>query len=469
MNQKFFFTFLIFTPFFLSPLKAMEEKKIKLSAEDGDLEVPQATTLKKFKLLRDMQEDCPTDTPDTPFLLPGLTKHQIELALRYDENCATLTPAEWCNLDQALNYLGAPDDLQEQKTRDIARAMTRAPLSDFKQLAPFTLNEINNTLKKNLQFLVFPYKVIKTVKPPYSPRHTSLTVHDNNIFTGTWGGLINAWDAHTLTTKQSFFHKGLQSFIAWDTSLATGSRDASIKLWNSHTGTLQHQLQGHTDWINSLTYNGKFLISGSADGTIKVWDPVQGTLIKTLAITSEQPIFTIKVQNNILALRRNKQPIELRDLSTDTTITHLPDSNYATTLALKDYFLVIVYSNKTLQAYDVRTRKLFGEQKNINSFYDQNIGLEHDVVICSDPQQNLIAWDLRTNTTTNLVQNVTTASAPLTDLVLKDSTIFCTTPQGMLIQIKPTPPPSLKESLDTSPLEQTLLLTTMGAVLRSKK
>src|SRR5947209_11211551 len=67
-------------------------------------------------------------------------------------------------------------------------------------------------------------------------------------------------------------------------TLASGSWDKTIKVWNLYTGQLFHILTGHSDYVNSVTISsdGQTLASGSDDNTIKLWDLYTGQLLHTL-------------------------------------------------------------------------------------------------------------------------------------------------------------------------------------------
>jgi WD40 repeat protein len=56
-------------------------------------------------------------------------------------------------------------------------------------------------------------------------------------------------------------------------TLASGSADKTIKLWDAASGQLLRTLTGHTDSVGSVAFSpdGRTLASGSADKTIKLW------------------------------------------------------------------------------------------------------------------------------------------------------------------------------------------------------
>ncbi|MBE9007629.1 serine/threonine protein kinase [Fortiea sp. LEGE XX443] len=74
------------------------------------------------------------------------------------------------------------------------------------------------------------------------------------------------------------------AFVPNGQTLASGSDDKTIKLWNLATGKEIHTLKGHLKWIWAIasTPDGKILASGSADKTIKLWNLSTTEEIRTL-------------------------------------------------------------------------------------------------------------------------------------------------------------------------------------------
>ncbi len=75
-------------------------------------------------------------------------------------------------------------------------------------------------------------------------------------------------------------------------TLASGSEDNTIKLWNVESGKQIKSLEGHASAVNSVVFSpdGKTLASGSGDTTIKLWNAETGQQIKSIEVLN----FTVK-------------------------------------------------------------------------------------------------------------------------------------------------------------------------------
>lgn len=65
---------------------------------------------------------------------------------------------------------------------------------------------------------------------------------------------------------------------------ATAGLDNKVKLWAAESSEVESDWKGHTAWIQSVDYrgDGKQLASGSLDATIKLWDLETGQCAKTI-------------------------------------------------------------------------------------------------------------------------------------------------------------------------------------------
>ncbi|MBD2088089.1 serine/threonine-protein kinase [Coleofasciculus sp. FACHB-542] len=77
-------------------------------------------------------------------------------------------------------------------------------------------------------------------------------------------------------TRTIFAHKDYVNSVAFSPdgqTLASGSRDNTIKLWNPQTGELKSPISNHSGAVNSVTFSpdGKTLVSNGEEGKIEVW------------------------------------------------------------------------------------------------------------------------------------------------------------------------------------------------------
>ncbi|KXJ19576.1 NACHT domain- and WD repeat-containing protein 1 [Exaiptasia diaphana] len=108
--------------------------------------------------------------------------------------------------------------------------------------------------------------------------------------------------------------KGVLStcFSRDDEKIISASEDNSIRLWNSHTGSLLAQLDGHTGAVTSLKVSpdGMLIASSSADQSIKLWSYQSEKCIQTLQGHQER----------ITSISFNKDGTKILSASIDKTL-----------------------------------------------------------------------------------------------------------------------------------------------------
>ena len=113
-------------------------------------------------------------------------------------------------------------------------------------------------------------------------------------------------------------------------TLAYGSLDNTIKIWDVGTGELKDTLEGHNDAVGSVTISadGKTLASGGDDNTIKIWDVGTGELKHTLeGHNSSVRSVTISADGKTLASGSDDSTIKIWDLGTGKLKHTLEDHN----------------------------------------------------------------------------------------------------------------------------------------------
>ncbi|XP_059020721.1 bromodomain and WD repeat-containing protein 1 isoform X1 [Mustela lutreola] len=89
-----------------------------------------------------------------------------------------------------------------------------------------------------------------------------------------------------LSLEEERFMKPKVTMIAWnqnDSIVVTAVNDHVLKVWNSYTGQLLHNLLGHADEVFVLEthpFDSRIMLSAGHDGSIFIWDITKGTKMK---------------------------------------------------------------------------------------------------------------------------------------------------------------------------------------------
>jgi WD40 repeat protein len=109
----------------------------------------------------------------------------------------------------------------------------------------------------------------------------------NTLASGSLDRTIKIWNPETHQCHLTL--QGHQSWI-WDVAfhpnsntLASASYDRTVKLWDVKTGHCTHTLEGHVGSALSVTFspNGQWLASGGYEQMLKLWNPQSGECVRT--------------------------------------------------------------------------------------------------------------------------------------------------------------------------------------------
>ncbi|KAH8764490.1 hypothetical protein BGZ57DRAFT_722808, partial [Hyaloscypha finlandica] len=91
-----------------------------------------------------------------------------------------------------------------------------------------------------------------------------------------WSAALQVFEGHS-------FYVTSVAFSPDDTQVVSGSRDNTVRLWDTVTGAPLQTFKGHLGSVYSVAFSGdgKQVVSGSFDRTVRLWDTVTGALLQT--------------------------------------------------------------------------------------------------------------------------------------------------------------------------------------------
>ena len=173
------------------------------------------------------------------------------------------------------------------------------------------------------------------VQPDHSSTHegditcVSYSPDGLTIASGSADKTIRIWNAQTAAPVRILSGHEEQvlsvSYSPDGTRIASGSDDNTIRIWNAQTGALVMILSGHERRVLSVSHSpdGTRIASASDDKTIRIWNAKSGDFVKTIAVGS-QPRFLSHSPDGMMIATAVGNEVKILHAKTGKQIRALP-------------------------------------------------------------------------------------------------------------------------------------------------
>jgi len=169
-----------------------------------------------------------------------------------------------------------------------------SPRNPWRVHASFTAFRRGSDAGDIVKLNIFPKAVSAGFEPVVALGHSSAVMSVafssdcRTLASGSWDHTIKLWDIVSGRLLRTLIGHddvvGSVAFLGDSQTLASGSWDSTIKLWDVSSGHRLRSLVGHGSPVLAITgsRDGQILASGYFDKTIKLWDVESGQELRTL-------------------------------------------------------------------------------------------------------------------------------------------------------------------------------------------
>ena len=129
-----------------------------------------------------------------------------------------------------------------------------------------------------------------------------LAFSENNqlVVSGSKDATIKVWDVYSgncLNTMEAHSDQ-IWCIALFKDVIVSGSHDTMLKFWDIRSGNCVKSLKGDTYWVTSVDFSGcgRFVVSGNQGETIKLW--TREKFIQNIPVRSK--VWSVKFMGNLI-------------------------------------------------------------------------------------------------------------------------------------------------------------------------
>ena len=224
------------------------------------------------------------------------------------------------------------------------------------------------------------------------------------LASGSYDKTIRLWNVQTGTHLRTLIgHTDRIYSVVFSPdgrTLASGSYDKTIRLWNVQTGTHLRALTGHRGSVYSVVFSpdGAMMASGSGDGTIRLWSAQTGIYLRTLTgHTAAVNSISFRSDGQMLASGSYDGVLRLWEIHTGRHIHKLSGHISSVVFSPDGQTLASGSLDKTIRLWDVdvgrHIRILIGHTRSVNSISFSSDG---QTLASGSADHTIRLWDVGT-------------------------------------------------------------------------
>lgn len=239
-------------------------------------------------------------------------------------------------------------------------------------------------------------------------RGLAFDAKSQTLATGSHDQSIKLWDVQTgeLIKTIETGSRVYSLIFSQDYDLLASSGDSlEIQLWDVRTGECQQTLKGHKSWIGAVVFgrnnNGEVLASGSNDGEIRLWEIETGTCFQVIQ-GSDRSIQALSFDalSHKLASGSTDKLVKLWNIETGECSHQLSghrDWVRTVSLSTGGRLLASGSDDRTIKLWNTETGECFKTiEAHKTRVWSVAFSQDHKTLVSGSDDRTIKLWDLRT-------------------------------------------------------------------------